>query len=174
MRVTILPLLPLLVAGLLSHGTPADPVDLHPRRLSQTRLDVSGPTAVAHIRIFPDDLESAMRRTGAGDGYGLKVGDSDPALLAYIGARLVLSADGISLVPGGVRAEDEGEMWHLTVPFEARAPIRTLVFRNELLVETFPEQRNILRIVHPAAGTDLTWTFSRRREEYRVRFSLPG
>jgi hypothetical protein len=142
----------------------------HPRRLSQTRIDVSGAVATAHIRAFPDDLENALRRAGAGDSYRLVEGRGDRALLDYVAARLLLSADGVPLAAGGIVAVDEGEMWHLTMRFGALAPIRTLAFRNELLVEAFPEQRNIVRIVHPEAGTDLTWTFSRRREEYRVTF----
>lgn len=174
MCVPALPLLPLLLAGFLSSGMADAPADLHPRRLSQTRIDVSGPMAVAHIRVFPDDLEAAVRSGGAERGYRLREGGSDPVLLAYIRPRLVLVADGVALDAGGIQVEDEGEMWHLTVPFGAPTPIRTLVFRNELLVEAFPEQRNILRIVHSGAGTDLTWTFSRRREEYRVTFPPAG
>lgn len=146
----------------------------HPRRLSQTRIDVSGPVATAHVRVFPDDLEAALRRSGGGETYRLRTGAGDAVLREYLSARLVLEADGDALEPGAVEVEDEGEMWHITVPFEALARIRTLVFRNELLVEAFPEQRNIVRIVHAGSGTDLTWTFSRRRETHRVRFVAAG
>ncbi len=48
--------------------------------------------------------------------------------------------------------------------------MRRLTLRNAIMVDLFPEQRNVLQVRNTARNTNRTFYFSSKKEEYSVSF----
>ena len=129
-----------LAAAVIGAAALRAPHPLH-TTLTQITVDASHHTVRATIRLFADDLASALSARGASSAT-----DVGTRAMTYVSSLFSLSADGhqLRLSPCGVRRTAD-LLW---VCLES-APSPTVVHlraRNPLLTETFADQVNIVQL----------------------------
>lgn len=144
---------------------------LHPLKLSHGRLDVEGDRMTVRIRMFWDDLEEAIRYMTADNRFRIgHTAEADSLVGRYLGGVLVLNADGARPTGRVIDSGEEDDMFWYIVEYRSNAPIRRLTFRNEIMVDLFPEQRNVLQVRNTARNVNRTFYFSSKKEEYTLNF----
>lgn len=144
---------------------------VHPLKLSHGRVDVEAGRVVLRVRMFWDDLEAAIRTMTEDPRFRIgHTAQADSLVGAYLGEVFHVEVDGSRRV-GSVRdsGEEDDMFWYL-VEYPVPAPIRRVVLRNEILVDLFPEQRNILQVRNTDRSVNRTFYFTHKREEYSVSF----
>lgn len=165
-------------AGISRFATFIQPVEeaaIHPRRISQTRIEVDGERAEISFRVDREDLEAVIRESALNPRLRLD-GSAATAreIGTYLARTLMLEADGTPLSLQLERSEAEDEIWHLSLRAEAPAPIQRLLVRHHALVEAFADQRNVVRVIHRPSGTEHMVFFTRRKERYRIEVAETG
>ena len=142
-----------MIALLLAFSLNSSAHDVH---VSNGRMAVEGKAAILRVRLFHDDLEHALREHSKRATFKLAVTpQSDSIVLAYITARLSLTADKKQLSPTLLGSgEEKGQepaldVWYFDLRFDAPRDIKQLDIRNELLFELFRDQRNIIKVLLP-------------------------
>jgi len=128
----------LLAAAMIGAGAPGARHPLH-TTLTQVTIDASHHTVRATIRLFADDLATAL-------SVRASTPDVTTRAMTYVSSAFSLSADGhqLRLLPCGVRRTAD-LLW---VCLES-APSPSVVHlraRNPLLTETFADQVNIVQL----------------------------
>lgn len=163
----------LLCVVLAAAPAPApQPHDLH---ITSGSAAVEGDLVITRIRFFRNDLEAALRGSGAGPDFVMADDPAvDAAFMAYLGERYVVSVDGERLTPTLVaKGEDELDrepVWWYAVQHRAPEAVRVFRVRNTLLFELFEDQRNIVKFVRFPEETQRTYAFAHGEEEFEVRF----
>ena len=148
------------------------PHDLH---ITSGNAAVEGDLIITRIRFFKDDLEAALRGSGAGPDFVLGDDPSvDAAFMAYLDERYVVSIGGERL-PSTIIARGEDELdrepiWWYAVQHEATEVVEVFRVRNTLFFELFEDQRNVVKFVHFPDETQKTYSFGEGEEEFEVRF----
>ena len=168
-RVAVLPLLAILLTGAGAAPEAPSPKDLvHPIHLSTTQLAVDTTTVWLRIRMFRDDLESALAVRAGIDSLTLEPSAEHDTLFAdyfneAFGLRLngteatgVIDSSGEDLESG----VGDLQMWWYQIRFDSTQPIRGIEIRNEILYEQFEDQRNIVRILHVPTDMQKTLYFA--------------
>lgn len=156
-----------------SGATPvaAESPSLHPLKLSHGRLDVEGDRMTVRVRMFWDDLEEVIRHMTADNRFRIgHTAEADSLVGRYLGQVLVLNADGARPTGRVIDSGEEDDMFWYIVEYRSSAPIRRLTFRNEIMVDLFPEQRNVLQVRNPSRNVNRTFYFSSKKEEYTLDF----
>lgn len=122
----------------------------HPLHMTNTQVELSRDQRklAVTVRIFTDDLETALKRVG----HSVVIGTSpaalvDSALSAYLGERLQFSLDQRPTVRGkltGHKRETEATVISLEVSVAA-APSR-LVIVQQVMIELFADQSNLVYV----------------------------
>ncbi|AMW04489.1 DUF6702 family protein [Gemmatimonas phototrophica] len=144
----------------------------HPIHVSSTQIDVSRDRRSLEmtVRVFTDDLEAALKAAG----MPVSVAQSpdvavDSALSRYIGARLLVAANGAAPRRGSIvghEREDDATLVHLELPVPA--PLTSVQITQPVLLELFEDQTNLL---HMTSGTVKRSGLLRRGTE-RVTFQF--
>jgi hypothetical protein len=140
---------------------------------------VEGSRVLVRLRTFEDDLEAALARFAGRESVSMEATlELDSLYLAYVADRLDLVADGARLVPtlvaSGVDLESgtgDTKVWWALLAYEAASEIRELGVRATVLYDQFDDQRNVIRLLHPATDRRQTFYFAAPDDDLRtVRF----
>lgn len=134
----------------------------HDFHVSYGRMAVENDVVVMQVRFFQDDLEKALMGHGAPPTFRLaSTPAADSMALAYISPRLRAVAAGDTLAAvitaSGEDMSGQEPMWWYLLEYRADAPIQELTLINELLLETFDDQKNIVQLQH--FPSEKTWSF---------------
>lgn len=144
----------LFAAMALFAPTPRSGGARHPIHVSSTQIDLSRDRRSLEmtVRIFTDDLEAALKASGVPVSLTQSPAAAvDSALSRYVGARLLVAANGAPLRRGtivGHEREDEATLVFLEMP--VAAPLTSLQVTQPVLLELFEDQTNLL---HLTAGS---------------------
>jgi hypothetical protein len=143
----------------------------HPLKLSHGRVDVNGAVITLRVRMFWDDLQEAIRFMTEDRRFRIEhTATADSLVGAYLQQVMILEADG-GRPPGRVlESGEEDDMFWYIVEYRAPSAVRELVVRNQIMVDLYPEQRNVLQVRNPSADVNRTFYFSSKKEEYAVSF----
>lgn len=134
----------------------------HDFHVSYGRMAVEDDLAVMHVRFFQNDLEKAIQTWQEIPDFRLSATPAaDSIALAYIGRRLRIVTAG-HMLSGVVTASGEDlsgqePMWWYILEYRAEEPIRDVTITNELLFDTFDDQKNIVQMQQ--FPTEKTWSF---------------
>ena len=148
------------------------PHDLH---VSYGNAAVEGNLVIIRIRMFKDDLETALRMHAGDQALTLRVDPAtDGRFMAYFEERFSITVRG-ARVPGRIIASgedllDREPVWWYTLQFDAPGGVTAFTVRNTLLFELFDDQRNVVKFVHFPDETQKTYAFGVGEEEFEVRF----
>ena len=167
-----------LVLGVLAIGltgaapkvapSPAATAVVQPLHLSTSHLAVDEKTTWRRIRMFKDDLEAALATYFGVESLVLEPSaEHDSLFLAYFGQAFGLRFNGVE-VTGVIESSGEDlesgdgdlRIWWYQVRFDGAEVIRGVEVRNEMLYESFRDQRNIVRVLHAPTETRKTLYFA--------------
>lgn len=147
------------------------PVPVHPLKLSHGRLDVEGDRMTVRVRMFWDDLEEAIRYMTEDRRFRIgHTAEADSLVGRYLSSVLVLDADGARPAGQVLESGEEDDMFWYIVEYRAPAPIRRLTVSNQIMVDLYPEQRNVLQVRNPTRDVNRTFYFSSKKERYTLEF----
>lgn len=147
------------------------PPRLHPLKLSHGRVDVNGAVITLRVRMFWDDLEEAIRTMTEDRRFRIgHTAEADSLVGAYLQQVMILEADGSRPRGRVMESGEEDDMFWYIVEYRAAAPIRQLSVRNEIMVDLYPEQRNVLQVRNTARDVNRTFYFSSKKEQYALSF----
>src|SRR5690606_36650581 len=111
------------------------------------RVDVEGAVITARVRMFWDDLEEAIRYMTADTRFRIEhTAEADALVERYLRGGLVLDADGTRPEGKVLQSGEEDDMFWYVLEYRAPAPVSRLIVRNEIMVDLYPEQRNVLQV----------------------------
>lgn len=146
--------------------------DLH---ASYGNLGLEGTTAILQIRIFKDDLEEALQRFDEREPFLLDVTpEMDALFLRYLSENFVLEVSGKAL-PGRIMGSGYDEMdrepvWWYQIAYDLPGPFDGARVTNTVLMETFDDQSNVLRVVRFPEETRRAYYFAPGDETVEIRF----
>ena len=160
---------------LLSPALEWEEVGRHKLYVTYGNLAVERNLAVLRIRIFKDDLETALAAHSGRETVVMEASPEFDALFAaYFAERFTFEVAGESLtgriIGSGEDQADREPVWWYQIRFDAPAPIRSARIVNTVLFESFDDQRNILKVVHFPDETPRTFYFARGEESREIRF----
>lgn len=143
-------------------------VEPHPLHLSTAQLVVERSGLYLRIRMFKDDLESALAARAGLKEFDLSpTPQADSAFLAYLEQSLVIHADGEKLtadvLSSGVDLEagqGDATVWWYLLEYRTEATPRAITVLDEVLFDQFDDQRNIVRVLHSPTGRQRTLYFA--------------
>lgn len=143
----------------------------HPLKLSHGRVDVNGAVITLRVRMFWDDLQEAIRSMTEDRRFRIEhTATADSLVGEYLQETMIMEADGSRPRGRVLESGEEEDMFWYIVEYRAPSPIRQLVVKNQIMVDLYPEQRNVLQVRNPSAEVNRTFYFSSRKEEYAVSF----
>lgn len=172
MKAIFLPVLSLcLMAFVLTASAPA-----HEFHVSKGQIEyvASEKSLQITLHLFIDDLEEALRRSGAERvflGTDREIARADEYLQAYLKRHFVLTVNGQPVSYSFVGKEMSTDllgMWCYLQVDGVDAP-RQIKVRNDLLLDVFDDQKNILNIVGPA-GKRSTLLFEKDNVAQQANF----
>ena len=162
----------ILIATLIS--TPLED-SMHKFHVSYGRVAVEGNVMAARIRFFKDDLQDALVAHGGDNTFEVgPTADSDSLLMDYLTHHLVMKTDGQVAVPRlnarGDDMMDNEPMWWVLLEYDAEEDITELHITNDVLMETFDDQKNIMRVQHFPSNDSWTLYFVEDDRDYGISF----
>lgn len=161
----------LLVASLAGRGLPHASRDDRPRHdlhLTYSKITVDGMTVRCRVRVFKDDIEKGLgsfaRKPALQLGQAQAVNDS--IFGSYFNAGVAIAAGGKRLTFKVMQSGPDPDatdpaMWWFEVVGAAPTQIRELTVRIGLLVEIFPDQRNVVTLIRMPGEDRHSFFFSR-------------
>lgn len=147
------------------------PRAVHPLKLSHGRVDVNGAVITLRVRMFWDDLQEAIRYMTEDRRFRIEhTATADSLVGEYLQDVMILEADGARPAGRVLESGEEEDMFWYIVEYRAPSAVRELVVRNQIMVDLYPEQRNVLQVRNPSADVNKTFYFSSKKEEYAVSF----
>ena len=125
----------------------------HDFHVSMARMAVENEQAILQIRLFQDDLEMGLQQFHNIDSLKLAVDPQlDSLFTAYINTTLIITYGDEQLM-GSVATSGEDVLygypvWWYTLTYKAPASIDALHIDNQVLMEVFEDQQNVLRVTH--------------------------
>jgi hypothetical protein len=162
-----------LLAGLSLGSTLPDPP--HEFHVSYGRLAVEGKTAVLQIRLFKDDLEAGLRGRFGDPGLTMRADPVvDSLFTLYLNEHLVLTPAHAALrgtiVSSGEELMNGFPVWWYTVAYTSDEPIGDLHIRHDMLMEVFPDQKNVFKIKHFPSEEEWSLYFVAGDSDYALTF----
>ena len=148
----------------------------HDYHLSKCLIEYSVPDQAIQVslQIFLDDLEEALRREGH-DKLALctpkEAADADTYFEQYLNKHFILKIDGESRTYnylGKEISEDLLSLW-CYLEIEGVSQIRSLGVTNDILMETYDDQQNIVQVKGPRNQGGM-WLFKKGESSDEVRF----
>lgn len=100
-------------------------------------------------RIFVDDIELAFKRK-SGQSYYIGAfnerPDTSQKLQEYLNEKIAVKVNGKSVVPKLLGREMEDDILVCYFTYPATGAIKTFEMKNTLLMDTYPEQQNIVHV----------------------------
>lgn len=127
------------------------------------------------MRLFQDDLELGLQGYYEDEEIRLKVDTATDSLFAvYVNEKLVIK-HGEEVLTGVVATSGEDllygyPVWWFSLTYEASASIDGLEIDNQVLMEVFDDQQNVLRITHYPADEEKMYYMVRGDSEIKVDF----
>lgn len=154
---------------------PAPEPVVHDFHISYGRVAVEDRVVVFRVRFFKDDLEEALRMYHKTPALMLAVSPAvDAQFAAYFNDRLVLETGGERLaghiIGSGEEMEGKEPMWWYAMQYEAPAHIEKLTIKNQLLLELFDDQKNIVKVRHFPDDRQQSYYFDDDTIEHTVSF----
>lgn len=124
--------------------------DLH---LTHSRVVVDGRSILVRVRLFQDDLQSALRSDPRHASTTVAATPAvDSAFAEYFNDHVSITADGTRLRGTVLQSGPDGDggdqqMWWYLVELTAPRPVKALAMRNALLFELFRDQRNMVTLL---------------------------
>ncbi len=150
----------------------------HDTRVSSTRIVVEGRTVLVRVRMFRDDLDSALVRHAARPtARAMRSAGGDSLLTAYLAPRIIVRANGSiltgRLTDSGGEDDPSGEaVWWVLLEYSAPKPVSSLAVRQAVLTEVFPRQQNLVTAFRSADGARASLYFTAGSDaEQAVQFS---
>lgn len=138
----------------------APPPARHDLHVSHARVTVDRKSVTIRLRMFADDLSRALARHHGRDTVDVEARTvADPLALAYLGQKLLVSADALPLAGRITGAGKEDKMWWYLVEYPMDAKATTLSIANRVFFELFDDQQNLLKVVQVAGGEDASLYF---------------
>jgi len=157
--------------GVHETGAVATTPHLHPLKLSHGRVDVNGAVITLRVRMFWDDLEEAIRYMTEDRRFRIgHTAEADSLVGVYLQQVMILEADGTRPQGRVMESGEEDDMFWYIVEYRTSAPVRQLTVRNEIMVDLYPEQRNVLQVRNTARNVNRTFYFSSKKEQYALSF----
>ncbi len=126
----------------------------HELHVSYGRVTVERTTVTIRLRMFKDDLSRALARHHRRDTVDVEArAASDALALAYLGQKLLVSADGRPLLGRIAAAGQEDKMWWYLLEYPMAANPAKLSLANRVFFELFEDQQNLLKVL-PGAATE--------------------
>ena len=126
------------------------------------------------LRLFTDDLEAALGRMAGREVRMAPEPAVDSLFLAYLAERFQVAVEGrtleAALLARGQDELDREPVWWYTIQFQAPAALEAFRLKNTLLLELFPDQRNIVKVVRFPDQKQRTISFAAGEETADVRF----
>lgn len=135
----------------------------HPRHFAsaELRYDDRARAVRVIVRLDADDLDRALRRRGAASSADTPAGAA--AVLAYLGDTFLLSRPDGRALPlrlEGIRRT--GDLVRVAVSAASNDGPGGLTLRNEVLMDLFPDQVNVVRVAEGGTTRSLLFTRSAR------------
>lgn len=148
----------------------------HPLHLATAQVAVEGSRVLVRLRTFEDDLEAALARFAGREKVAMEATPGlDSLYLGYVADRLEVVADGVrlrpTLVASGVDLESgtgDTQVWWALLAYEATSEIRELGVRATVLYDLFDDQRNVIRVLHPATDRRHAFYFAAPDDDLRI------
>ena len=147
----------------------------HEFHVALGRMAVEGNQVVLQMRLFQDDLELGLQGYYEDEEIRLKVDAATDSLFAvYVNEKLVIK-HGEEVLTGVVATSGEDllygyPVWWFSLTYEASASIGGLEIDNQVLMEVFEDQQNVLRITHYPADEEKMYYMVRGDSEIKVDF----
>jgi len=147
----------------------------HEFHVALGRMAVEGNQVVLQMRLFQDDLELGLQGYYEDEEIRLKVDTATDSLFAvYVNEKLVIK-HGEEVLTGVVATSGEDllygyPVWWFSLTYEASASIDGLEIDNQVLMEVFDDQQNVLRITHYPADEEKMYYMVRGDSEIKVDF----
>lgn len=135
--------------------------DIH-LSVCELRFNESSSSFEVAIKIFIDDLETAIQKSGVKNLHiGTEHEDAyaDEYIAAYIDRNLSIDIDGHRLKPdflGKEITEDLLAVWCYVEYPKSRSPSSTCIMSNKILFDLYEDQRNIMDIKMSKSHKDYT------------------
>jgi len=128
------------------------PPGRHDVHLTYSRVEIDGGRILWRVRLFRDDLETALRAHTGTPVVTASTPATDSVFAAYFNAEVPVTVNGARLTAmvlesGRDLAATDSEMWWYLLELTAPPPVRTLSVRVGLLFRQFADQRNIVTVV---------------------------
>ncbi len=131
--------------------------DLH---VSYGRVTIERTTVTIRLRMFTDDLSRALARHHGRDTVDVEARPvADSLAMAYLGRKLLVSADGRPLAGRIAAAGHEDKMWWYLVEYPMAATAATLRIANRIFFELFDDQQNLLKVLPSRYGDETSLYF---------------
>ena len=160
------------LAAILLLSLLARPHDFH---VALGRMAVEGNQAVLQIRLFQDDLELGLQGYFDNDSLRMKVdAHTDSLFMKYVNEKLVIK-HGEEVLSGVVATSGEDllygyPIWWFSLTYEASSVIEGLEIDNQVLMEVFEDQQNVLRITHYPTDEEKMYYMVNGDSEIKVEF----
>ena len=147
----------------------------HEFHVALGRMAVEGTEVVLQIRMFQDDLELGLQEYYEDEDIRLKVdAATDSLFTVYVNEKLVIK-HGDEVLTGVVATGGEDQLygypiWWFALTYEASIPIEGLEIDNQVLMEVFDDQQNVLRITHYPADKEKVYYMVKGDSEIEVEF----
>jgi len=144
-----------LLALLLSAApaAPPGPEARHDLHVSHARLVLEGTTIAYRVRVFHDDLQTALRAEAQDTALRVTTEDrADRLFERYFGSHVRLDGDGqpirLTVTASGTEQDPSSQqvVWYV-LEGETTQPVRRLVVRQGLFFEMFRDQQNIVQLL---------------------------
>ena len=144
------------------------------------RMAVEGEFAIVRVRMFKDDLTSALQAFSSVADFEMAVSErADSLFLSYFNERFLLRSAGRRLQAkilgsGEEQMRADGGMedvWWDMMEYDAGNSIQSVSVNNSMFFEIFGDQRNILKVIHSESEREHSFYFaSGDLEEQELNF----
>ena len=147
----------------------------HEFHVALGRMAVEGNQVVLQMRLFQDDLELGLQGYYEDEEIRLKVDAvTDSLFTLYVNEKFIIK-HGEEVLTGVVATSGEDllygyPVWWFSLTYEASASIEGLEIDNQVLMEVFEDQQNVLRITHYPADEEKMYYMVRGDSEIKVEF----
>lgn len=158
------------VPGASPAGSPAP----HPLHLSTTYVAIDDEAVFLRVRLFKNDLESALAAASGLESLDLSPTPAhDSLFLAYFTRAFELRFDGETVAPvltasgedETTRVGDE-RIWWAELRYDTPDGVDALSIRARQLFEWFDDQRNVVRVLRTSTGKQKTLYFAAPEEDW--------
>lgn len=150
-------------------GTPGGDLFAHNIHVTYATMAITQNTASVRVKYYKHDLEESVATFVKRDSVVLGVDRiSDSLYVAYLDSTFRLNQDGRQLSGRVTASGEDGDMWWYQLEYSAPKPITSLRVVNKQLIESFRDQKNILKAQNMDTGARKSFYYNRKAIEFDV------